>query len=146
MTENLAKRSNLQSDFPCAKTVVGTLIHLDNTKLNRAFLDSNLTLNSLVTKSLLKRYDGQLSSDLELAIKLKHVQYLAAHNPKQKINKLPFTIDDRDPFIKHLLQHKLLLKPSMVSLLKLSLDDLHLVDPKQHALFKRILLSRDLEI
>ncbi len=146
MTENLAKRSNLQSDFPCAKTLVGTLIHLDNTKLNQAFLDSNLTLNSLVAKSLLKRYDGQLSSDLELAIKLKHVQYLAVDNPKQKINKLPFTVDDRAPFIKHLLQHKLLLKPSMVSLLKLSLDDLHLVDPKQHALFKRIVLSRDLEI
>jgi len=146
MADNLAKRSNLNVDFPCIKILSGILIHLNDANLNQAFLDSTLTLNSLVVKSLLKRYDGQLSIDQELAFKLKHVQYLATHNHKQKVNKLPFQIEDRAPFIKHLLRHRLLLKPSMVKVLNLSLDDLPLVDPRQHALFKRIVLSRDLEI
>ena len=146
MIDNIVKYGIMNKDFSCMIVLTGTLNHLNNTAIIKSFLDSNLTINLQEFRSIRLIYDGQFNADIDLATKLKLLQFYSDQKGHSALPKLPFKIEDREPYLAHLLKHRSLLKPTVAALLNLSMDDLHLIDENQQAIFKRLILSRDFEL
>jgi hypothetical protein len=146
MPDLLVKTGILNTHFSKNEVLLIALNYCDSKFMIDSFLTSSIKISQKDYKYAKSILMANMDKHLEMALQLKLVESILQGNELKKIPKLPFLVKDKSLFIQHLTRNNKALNAEAATLLNLSIHDIHYIKPSQHAKFKRLILSHDLEL